>query len=60
MKKRGLLEKAIQTSLVAGEKRLRAAFAHNIGGGPPKALVIDAPENAITEQLTCARHLAPK
>jgi serine/threonine-protein kinase PpkA len=54
IRKRGLLEEAIQTGLAAGEERLRAAFAHSIGGGLPQTFMVDVPEDAITEELSDA------
>lgn len=51
IKKRGLVEAVIQTEVAAGEERLRAAFAHSIGGGVPQAFMVEAPEGAVTEQL---------
>lgn len=51
IRKRGLVEEAIQTELAAGEERLRAAFSHSIGGGIPQAFMVDVPAGAMTEQL---------
>ncbi|MES2414988.1 MAG: protein kinase [Pseudomonadota bacterium] len=54
IKKRGLVEAVIQTELAAGEERLRATFSHSIGGGIPQAFMVEAPEGAVTEQLSNA------
>ncbi|MFC6279677.1 MULTISPECIES: protein kinase domain-containing protein [Polaromonas] len=54
MRKRGLVEQAIQTELAAGEERLRAAFSHSMDGGMPQTFMVDVPEGATTEQLADA------
>ncbi len=51
IRKRGLVEVVIQAEIAASEERLRAAFAHSIGGGISQAFMVEAPEGAFTEQL---------
>ena len=51
IRKRGLVEEAIQTRLATSEEHLRAAFADRIGGGMTQTFAASRPEGAITEQL---------
>jgi serine/threonine-protein kinase PpkA len=46
VRKRGLAEEAIQVERVAGEERLRAAFAQSIGGGTAQALMANVQTSA--------------
>lgn len=51
IRKRGLVDEAIETALAASEDRLRAVFSDRIGGDVSGTYRSDTPDGAITEQL---------
>ncbi len=51
IRKRGLVQEALETALAASEERLRSIFSDRIGGDLSGTFRSDMPEGAITEQL---------
>ncbi|MES2946411.1 MAG: protein kinase [Pseudomonadota bacterium] len=51
LRKQVLVQEVILNEVAAGEERLKAAFAHRIGGGHTQTFSVSLPNGVITEQL---------